>query len=199
MTERFARAFADAEVLANALEYFRAGRIAEAEAAYVYIFKDEPDHFICLHYLWSILDRGGEHTAAARLIEQALAIKPDYIEALSNLAAIYRALGDRKHCSRRRGRRSPCRLNSRKPNELFERHDKSCFEIVAYSHGADDCGELSARLRAAFDDCGDIRAMTDTEAARRITADGIDILVELKGYTKGARTGIAARKWAPVQ
>jgi phage-related protein len=32
--------------------------------------------------------------AAARLIEQALAIKPDYIEALSNLAAIHRALGD---------------------------------------------------------------------------------------------------------
>jgi hypothetical protein len=41
--------------------------------------------------------------------------------------------------------------------------------------------------------------MTDAEAARRITADGIDILDELKGYTKGARTGIAARRPAPVQ
>ena len=83
--------------------------------------------------------------------------------------------------------------------ELFERHDKSCFEIVAYSHGPVDRGELSARLRAAFDDLVDIRAMTDVEAARRITADRIDILVELKGYTKGARTGIAAQRPAPVQ
>jgi predicted O-linked N-acetylglucosamine transferase (SPINDLY family) len=31
--------------------------------------------------------------------------------------------------------------------ELFERHDKSCFEIVAYSHGPDDRSELLRRLR----------------------------------------------------
>ena len=37
------------------------------------------------------------------------------------------------------------------------------------------------------------------EAAWRIKADRIDILVELKGYTKGARTGIAAQRPAPVQ
>ncbi len=45
-----ARAFADAEVLANALEYFRAGRYAEAEAAYAKILAHEPGHFICLHH-----------------------------------------------------------------------------------------------------------------------------------------------------
>src|ERR1700730_15171622 len=37
------------------------------------------------------------------------------------------------------------------------------------------------------------------EAAWRIKADRIDILVELKGYTKGARTGIDAQRPAPVQ
>ena len=31
--------------------------------------------------------------------------------------------------------------------ELFERHDKSCFEIVAYSHGPEDRSELGVRLR----------------------------------------------------
>jgi hypothetical protein len=55
--------------------------------------------------------------------------------------------------------------------ELFERHDKSCFEIVAYSHGPDDRSEVGARLREAFDDCVDIRAMADAEAARRIRAE----------------------------
>lgn len=83
--------------------------------------------------------------------------------------------------------------------ELFERRDSSSFEIVAYSHGPDDRSEMSARLRAAFDHFVDICAMTDEEAAERIHADKIDILVELKGYTKGARTGIAARRPAPIQ
>jgi protein O-GlcNAc transferase len=82
---------------------------------------------------------------------------------------------------------------------LFERHDKSRFEIIAYSHGPDDQSELSLRLRRSFDGFVDIRAMTDDAAARRIEADKIDILVELKGYTKGARAGIAARRPTPVQ
>lgn len=83
--------------------------------------------------------------------------------------------------------------------ELFERHDKSSFEIIAYSHGPDDRSELGLRLREAFDHFADIQSMTDSEAAQRIKEDRIDILVELKGYTKGARTGIAARRPAPVQ
>ncbi len=459
--------FADAELLANALEYFRAGRYAEAAAAYAAILAHEPGHFICLHHLGLIAHARGEHAMAARLIEQAISIKPDYIEALSNLAAIRRARGDTEaaiaaarqaialapefaqahstlgnaledqghldaalaayrtassldpgfveahtNCAnvlRQLGRREEAaavcegiiahRPDSAEPYfslgnilkelsqpgeaveayrralalrpdfaevfaklgnllqgqeafeaaveayrealslrpdlaeahanmgaalgklgrlteavesyrtavklnpkllairvwlhhkrrlicdwdgieaeenelralmaaagsepvhpfavlgmrssaagqwqvarafaasfaapaiehrredfagarklrigylssdfchhatallmaELFERHAKSCFEIVAYPHGPDDRSELSARLREAFDDCVDIRAMTDDEAARRIKADRIDILVELTGYTKGARTRIAAQRPAPVQ
>ncbi|MBO0733447.1 MAG: tetratricopeptide repeat protein [Methylocapsa sp.] len=83
--------------------------------------------------------------------------------------------------------------------ELFERHDKSSYEIFAYSHGPDDRSELGRRLRDAFDIFTDISPMTDEEAARRVKEDRIDILVELKGFTKGARTGIAAQRPAPVQ
>ena len=83
--------------------------------------------------------------------------------------------------------------------ELFERHDRSRFEITAYSHGRDDHSEVATRLRAAFDHFVDLRAMSDDAAAARIHADKIDILVELKGYTNGARTGISARRPAPVQ
>jgi protein O-GlcNAc transferase len=86
--------FADAELLANALEYFRVSRFAEAEAAYSEILARVPEHFVCLHHLGLIAHQRGEHSAAARLIEQALAAKPDYVEALSNLGAIHRALGD---------------------------------------------------------------------------------------------------------
>ena len=83
--------------------------------------------------------------------------------------------------------------------ELFERHDKSSFEIFAYSHGHEDRSGLSMRLRDAFNAFIDLRETTDDEAAKRIKADRIDILVELKGYTKDARTGISARRPAPVQ
>lgn len=83
--------------------------------------------------------------------------------------------------------------------ELFERHDKTRFEIVAYSDAPDDQSELRRRLRSAFDAFIDIRGMTGAEAAARINADQIDILVDLNGYTKGARTDIAARRPAPIQ
>ena len=43
--------------------------------------------------------------------------------------------------------------------ELFERHDKSCFEIIAYSHGPEDGSELGARLRGAFDEFVDLRTV----------------------------------------
>ncbi len=83
--------------------------------------------------------------------------------------------------------------------QLFELHDRSRFEITAYSHGQDDHSEIGARLRGAFDHFVDLNSLSDDEAARRIHADGIDILIEMKGYTSGARTGIAARRPAPVQ
>jgi len=83
--------------------------------------------------------------------------------------------------------------------ELFERHDTSRFEIFAYSLNKDDHSEVGARLRAAFDHFVDLHDLGDDAAARRIHADGIDILVEMKGYTKDARTGIAARRPAPIQ
>ncbi len=83
--------------------------------------------------------------------------------------------------------------------ELFERHDKARFEIFAYSLNVDDHSALSARLRAAFDHFVDLHDLPDDAAARRIHADGVDILVEMKGYTKDARTGIAARRPAPIQ
>ncbi|HEY5225617.1 MAG TPA: tetratricopeptide repeat protein, partial [Methylovirgula sp.] len=83
--------------------------------------------------------------------------------------------------------------------ELFERHDRTRFEIIAYSHGMDDCSEMRYRLGQAFDAFIDLRHLDDRQAAQRINDDGIDILVELKGYTQLARSEIAAHRPAPIQ
>ncbi len=83
--------------------------------------------------------------------------------------------------------------------ELFERHDRRRFEIFGYSYGADDGSEMRQRLGAAFEHFVDIRAASPPEAARRIHGDGIDILVDLKGYTGNTRTEILVDRPAPIQ
>jgi protein O-GlcNAc transferase len=83
--------------------------------------------------------------------------------------------------------------------ELFESHDRDRFEVFGYSYGPDDHSPMRARLDSAFDRFADIRALSHRKAAELIHADGIDILVDLKGYTHLARPAIAACRPAPVQ
>lgn len=83
--------------------------------------------------------------------------------------------------------------------ELIERHDRARFEVVGYSYGADDGGPMRRRLMRAFDRFVDLSALSHDAAARRIQADGIDILVDLKGHTQGARLEIPALRPAPAQ
>ena len=83
--------------------------------------------------------------------------------------------------------------------ELLERHDRRRFEVFGYCFSPDDGSDVRKRLLAAFDAHVDVRRLSHAQAARRIHEDGIDILVDLKGYTKDARTEILAHRPAPVQ
>lgn len=82
--------------------------------------------------------------------------------------------------------------------ELIEKHDRSRFEIVAYSYGADDKTPERKRLQRAFDNFVDIRGLNDQEAAKKICDDQVHILVDLTGYTQTSRTGIVALKPAAI-
>jgi predicted O-linked N-acetylglucosamine transferase (SPINDLY family) len=83
--------------------------------------------------------------------------------------------------------------------ELFEQHDRRRFAVTAYSFGPDDGSPLRRRLADAFERFVDVASLSVAAAAQRIADDGIDILVDLMGYTHGARTGILALRPAPVQ
>jgi len=83
--------------------------------------------------------------------------------------------------------------------EVLENLDRRRFELFGYSFSPDDGTGLRHRIVAAFEHYADITTMSHREAARTIHADGIDILVDLKGYTKDARSEILAYRPAPVQ
>jgi protein O-GlcNAc transferase len=83
--------------------------------------------------------------------------------------------------------------------ELFELHDRQRFEIVAFDNGWDDGGTLRRRMAAAFDEIVPIAALADDAAARAIVERDIDILVNLNGWFGLGRTGVFARRPAPVQ
>lgn len=82
---------------------------------------------------------------------------------------------------------------------VFELHDRARFRIRAYSAGPDDGSAMRRRLVAAFDDFTEIGGLGDQAAAERMRADGVDILVDLKGHTRGSRFGILAHRPAPLQ
>ncbi|MEY2891989.1 MAG: hypothetical protein RJA98_1897 [Pseudomonadota bacterium] len=83
--------------------------------------------------------------------------------------------------------------------ETLEAHDTARFELHAFSHGADDGRGMRERLHRSFHTFHHIGALSDADAARAIHAAGIDILVDLKGYTAGSRTHVMAYRAAPVQ
>jgi len=83
--------------------------------------------------------------------------------------------------------------------QLFESHDRSRFEVHAYSYGPDDGSPLRRRLQEGFEHFHEVRHESLINTAKQIYQDGIDVLVDLKGYTLGARTEIMAMRPAQVQ
>jgi protein O-GlcNAc transferase len=82
---------------------------------------------------------------------------------------------------------------------LLEAHDRRRFEILALSYGPDLGGALRDRVDAAVERRIDVRRMSDGQVAALARDLGIDIVVDLKGYTQDGRPGILAHRAAPVQ
>jgi len=83
--------------------------------------------------------------------------------------------------------------------ELFELHDRDRFEVVAYSVGPDDGSPIRQRLEKGFDRFHHLAGQPAAAIAERIVADGVDILIDLKGWTRDARPDVLALRPAPLQ
>ena len=77
-------------------------------------------------------------------------------------------------------------------------HNRDGFEVLCYS-GVGRPDEVTERLRALTDIWRDVARVPDERLAEMVRDDGIDILVDLSGHTRGNRLGVFARKPAPIQ
>ena len=82
---------------------------------------------------------------------------------------------------------------------LFEEHDRSKFELYAFSFGPQKEDKMRARAEAAFDHFIDASELSDKAAALVSRYLEIDVAVDLKGYTTHSRPNIFAYRAAPVQ
>ena len=83
--------------------------------------------------------------------------------------------------------------------DVLEGIDRERFDVFLYSSGPDDGSALRSRLQQMADGFVDLRGLSDAQAAARIRADGVHLLVDLMGHTRGMRLGVFARRPAPVQ
>jgi predicted O-linked N-acetylglucosamine transferase (SPINDLY family) len=83
-------------------------------------------------------------------------------------------------------------------SEVYELHDREKVEVFAYYCGIPSPDPIQERIKAAVEHWVDISAMSDEQAGQRIVDDGIEILVDVNGYTNGQRSKMLAMRPAPI-
>ena len=82
---------------------------------------------------------------------------------------------------------------------LLELHDRSKFEIYAFSFGLEKDDKMKKRISKVFDKFYDVKFKTDFDIAKLSRDLNIDIAVDLTGFTTNSRFGIFIERCAPIQ
>jgi len=82
---------------------------------------------------------------------------------------------------------------------VFEAHDRRRVETFGVSLRASDGSAMGRRVAAAFEHFIDASALDDAQVATRLRELEVDVAIDLTGYTDNNRSGILARRPAPVQ
>lgn len=82
---------------------------------------------------------------------------------------------------------------------MYALHDRKKFDVYGYSLHPDDCSPIRRDIENGCDFFRELSALDDRAAAEIIHRDGIDILIDLAGYTSFAHSEIFAMRPAPLQ
>jgi predicted O-linked N-acetylglucosamine transferase (SPINDLY family) len=82
--------------------------------------------------------------------------------------------------------------------EVLGLHDRQRVEVFAYYCGPESRDALQTHFQSTADHWIDLAGMDDDAACQRMVDDGIQILVDLNGYTREARLKLVTRRPAPV-
>lgn len=82
---------------------------------------------------------------------------------------------------------------------VFGLHDRSQFDVFCYALSGDDQSQWRRRITGDVEHFKDVSQLLSQDLAKAIHADGIHILINLNGYTKGARNEVFALQPAPIQ
>ena len=83
--------------------------------------------------------------------------------------------------------------------ELYEIHDRSHFEVYAFSYGPDTKDKMNLRIKAGVDHFYDVRMMSHKDVVLLSRSLEIDIAIDLGGYTQHSRAEVLLMSAAPIQ
>ena len=83
--------------------------------------------------------------------------------------------------------------------EFIRYHDRDRFTVYGFDFSPKDVGAEHHKIRDAFDELIDLSELSDEAAATTIARMSVDILIDLKGYTRSSRPGILSYRPAPIQ
>lgn len=83
--------------------------------------------------------------------------------------------------------------------QLFEMHDRENFDVIGMSYGTKPRDTMTEKIEKVFDKFIDCSNNTDIEIAKLAREMGIDIAIDLSGYTQNGRPNIFSFRVAPIQ
>ncbi|KAF9940709.1 hypothetical protein BGZ67_007050 [Mortierella alpina] len=82
---------------------------------------------------------------------------------------------------------------------VFGMHDKTRFQVYCYATTPADQTPYRVKIQSEVEHFIEVSTWSTQAIVERIVADGIHVLVNLNGYTKGARNEVFAARPCPVQ
>jgi protein O-GlcNAc transferase len=84
-------------------------------------------------------------------------------------------------------------------NPVFDGHDRTKWKVSAYWQNERPADEITGHFRPLVNGVWrEVKDLDDEQLAQQIRDDGVDILVDMSGYSTGSRTQTIARKPAPI-